>query len=141
MPVINTAMSHPAKKNTIASNMCFAAATYYALVVQYERLVFEDGPSVAVTKTLQACAKLYEYEGIGYLWRVAWPMFLAGLETDDLIHKSWVLERFVSLSEQGENMRRAKVLLEAAFLEQRSSGKRTDYLSMVRSGKFQGFVI
>lgn len=68
-------------------------------------------------------------------------MFLAGLETDDFIYQAWVIERFTSMQILGENMRRAKVLLEAVIREQRESGKQVDYLSRIRNGDFKGFVI
>ncbi len=98
-------------------------------------------PSIAISKTLQACANLYEHEGIGYLWRIAWPMFVAGLETDDLIYQNWVIERFTSMQGLGENMRRAKIVLERVCAEQRRTGQRADYVSRVKSGEFLGFVI
>lgn len=114
---------------------------FYALVLCWERRVFEVRPSIPIFKVLKACASVYEYEGIGFLGRLAWPMFVAGLETDDLIHQSWVLDRFASLQGRGENMRRAKLLLESVFLEQRRTGRRVDYLARMRNGEFKAFVI
>jgi hypothetical protein len=123
----------------IQSNMCVAAATYLAVVIQFERLVSGTYPSVAVSKTLQTCASLHEYEGNGYMWMVAWPMFIAGLETDELIHQSWLLDRFNTT--RGRNMQRAAIILKAVFLEKRKMKGPVDYLSWIRTGRFQGFVI
>jgi hypothetical protein len=117
------------------------AALFFATVLYYERKVYKVRPVVAISKTLQACAKLHEYEGSGYMWRVAWPMFIAALETDDMIYHKWVIDRFDSLQKRGENMRRAKVLLESVCKEQRITGQQVDFLSQIKSGKFEGFVI
>jgi hypothetical protein len=68
-------------------------------------------------------------------------MFVAGLETDDLIHQTWVMERFTSMQDLGENLRRAKLALESICSEQRRTGQHMDYLSRIKSGEFQGFVI
>lgn len=68
-------------------------------------------------------------------------MFVAGLETDDLIYQTWVIERFTSMQDLGENLRRAKLVLETVCLEQRRTGQQIDYLSRIKSGEFQGFVI
>lgn len=68
-------------------------------------------------------------------------MFVAGLETDDLIYQTWVIDRFTSMQNLGENLRRAKVLLELVCAEQRQTGQRIDYLSRIRNGQYQGFVI
>jgi hypothetical protein len=103
--------------------------------------VWKTRPSIAISNTLQACANLYEHEGAGYLWRIAWPMFVAGLETDDLIYQNWVIERFTSMQDNGENLRRAKVVLETICLEQRRIGQQVDYISRIKSGEFEGFVI
>ena len=129
------------ERDTIQSNNYAGAALYYAVTVMYEKRVWKTRPSLAVSNTLQACANLYEHEGTGYLWRVAWPMFVAGLETDDLIYQTWVIERFTSMQDLGENLRRAKHVLETVCLEQRRTGHRIDYLSRIRSGEIQGFVI
>lgn len=141
MSLLQAALSYKVERSTIQSNGYVGAAAYYALVTMYERKVFNARPLIAISNTLQACANLYEHEGNGYLWRIAWPMFVAGLETNDLIYQTWVIDRFTSMQELGENLRRAKQVLEAVCLEQRKTGKQIDYLSRIRSGEFQGFVI
>jgi hypothetical protein len=139
--LLSQALSRQLERHTINSNNCVAAAAYFAVVARYERLVYKIQPTSAVSKTLQACASLHEHEGEDYLWRVAWPLFVGGLETNDPIHQSWVLDRFSNLQKRGENMRRAKLLLEAVFLEQRVTKLRVDYLALLRTGLIEGFVI
>ncbi len=139
--MLQASLSHGIERSTIQSNNYVGAALYYALVIAYEKKVWKTRPSIAISKTLQACANLYEHEGVGYLWRIAWPMFVAGLETDDLIYQTWVIERFTSMQDLGENLRRAKLVLETVCLEQRRTGQQIDYLSRIKSGEFQGFVI
>lgn len=68
-------------------------------------------------------------------------MFVAGLETDDLIYQNWVIDRFTSMQGLGENMRRAKVVLEKICLEQRRTGERMDYQPRIKNSEFLGFVI
>ncbi len=139
--MLQASLSYNIERSTIQSNNYVGAALYYALVIVYERKVWKTRPSTAISNTLQACANLYEHESVGYLWRVAWPMFVAGLETDDLIHQTWVMERFTSMQDLGENLRRAKLALESICSEQRRTGQHMDYLSRIKSGEFQGFVI
>lgn len=141
MPILQAAFSCKTERSTIQSNNYIGAALYYALVIVYERKVWKVYPSVAISNTLQACANVYEHEGNRYLWRIAWPMFVAGLETNDLIYQTWVIDRFTSLQENGENLRRAKIVLERICLEQRRTGQRVDYLSRIKNGEYQGFVI
>jgi hypothetical protein len=140
---LQSTLSHEIEeeKSTIRSNDYIGAASYYALVIVYERKLWKTRPLIAISKTLQACASLCEREDIRYMWRVAWPMFIAGLETDDLIYQDWVLEMFTAMQHLGENLRRAKVLLEIVCREQRRTGKQVDYLSRIKTGEFQGFVI
>lgn len=130
-----------ADKDTILSNQHVPVAIYYAIVIRYERLLYNDRPLTAISKVLRACVNLYEYEGPNYLWRAAWPLFIAALETDDPIHQSWAVDRFTELQSTGENLRRAKVFLEAVFREQRASGQPVDYRAWLKAGLFKGFVI
>jgi hypothetical protein len=139
--LLQASLSYGVERSTIQSNNYVGAALYYALVITYERKVWKTRPAIAISKALQACANLYEREGVGYLWRIAWPMFVAGLETDDLIYQNWVIERFAAMQDLGENLRRAKLVLEMVCLEQRRAGVQIDYLSRIRSGEFHGFVI
>ncbi|CZR53397.1 uncharacterized protein PAC_03275 [Phialocephala subalpina] len=140
-PLLHASLLYNDERSTIQSNNYIGPAMYYALVITFERKVWKTRPSIAISKTLQACASLYEREGVGYLWRIAWPMFVAGLETDDLVYQTWIIERFTSMQNLGENLRRAKVVLEKVCLEQRRTGLQVDYLSRIKSGEYQGFVI
>jgi hypothetical protein len=90
---------------------------------------------------MRACGLLFRYEGKDYMWRVAWPMFVVGVETDDLIYQSWIMERFSALSRSGENMQRAKALLERLFLEKQTNQEPIDYLAWTREGSLKGFVV
>ncbi|EXJ79968.1 hypothetical protein A1O3_08254 [Capronia epimyces CBS 606.96] len=135
------ALSPQASDGGISSNMCIPTAQFYAIVALYERQMYRTQPVAAIAKVLYACAKLAEVAPSNYLWRVAWPMFVAALETDDLIHQQWVLGRFKEMQVCGENLRRARIFLEVALKEQRRTGQRVPYLSWLKEGPFEKFVL
>lgn len=135
------AANYHGERDFLVSNYCVLAALLYSLQLCYEKKVYKTRPFLLVSKTLKACASLYEHEGVGYMWRVAWPMFIAALETDDPIYQNWVMDRFTALEAHGENMRRAKVLLEAICHEQRIAEQSVDWRLRIRRGQFQAFVI
>jgi hypothetical protein len=61
---------------------CVIVAEFFAIVVRHDRLAYDIQWS-SLSKLLQTCATLYEYEGPNFLQHVAWPMFVAGFETEE----------------------------------------------------------
>ncbi|KAJ5647773.1 hypothetical protein N7490_004145 [Penicillium lividum] len=139
--IITTALSRRVQRSHLLSNKCITAADILALVIRHDRLLYENRLSSIVSQVLQICHSIHEYEGDGYLWRAAWPMFVAAFETKDPIHQGWILERFAALSAGGQNMRRAHDLLKAMFMDMRTSTGSADYLAWIRDERYPRFVI
>ena len=83
----------------------------------------------------------YKDEGHQAMLRIAWPLFIASLESDDVVHKEWALSRFKSLGKHGPNYRRAFKVLEAAIAEQDRSGYCVSIMQFLGSGQYERFVI
>lgn len=128
-------------QGTIEINRCIPAAHFYANVALYERRLYGTTPSYAISKIMQCCAKLSEATRSEYLSRVQWPMFIAAMETDDMVYQAWILDRFIAMQRCGENLRRATVFIKAVLAEQRQTGIRVNYMSWLRDGPFQKFVL
>ncbi|KAL2817549.1 hypothetical protein BJX63DRAFT_101994 [Aspergillus granulosus] len=139
-PFISLASSRALERSTRLSNTCAAVANFFALVVLYDRLMY-DIQSPVVSSILPVIASLHEYEGDSYLWHVAWALFVVAFETNDPIHQAWILERFTHMQKNGRNMGRARSLLESLFLEKRKSGGRVRYSDWIRDGRFPHFMI
>ena len=83
----------------------------------------------------------YKDEGDQGLFRMAWPLFMAGLETTDLVHQQWILDRFRSLGRFGNSYSRAHRLLESMIRDQESSGVRSSICRYAESRQFGRFFI
>ncbi|KAL3480010.1 fungal-specific transcription factor domain-containing protein [Aspergillus californicus] len=90
-----------------------------------------------ITLASQVCAD----EGNQALCKLAWPLFIAALETDDMLHRNWVLEQFEALSKQGENFRRAHKALSFAFFQRRPHRSRITYWQLVGHKEIEPFVL
>ncbi|KAJ5930354.1 hypothetical protein N7466_005847 [Penicillium verhagenii] len=139
-PFIKTVFSPRKERNSMVSNMCVIVAEFLALVVLHDRLAY-DIQSSRLSNLLQACAILYECEGPNFLRHVAWAMFVAGFETDDIIHESWIIDRFAQLQRSGNNIRRAMTLLQTVFLEKRTSIRHISYSEWLQDDRFEKFTI
>ncbi|KAJ5628211.1 hypothetical protein N7490_010439 [Penicillium lividum] len=140
LPFMEPALSRRIERSPLLSNMCVIVAEFLALVVQYERLAY-DVQSLSLPKLLQVCASLYEYEGPNFLRHVAWALLVAGFETEDSVYQSWIIERFAQLQKSGNNMRQAMILLQAVFLEKRTSTEPIRYSEWLRDDRFKKFSI
>jgi hypothetical protein len=68
----------------------------------------------------------YKHGGDEALARVAWPLFLAVLETDDMLHQDWILDRFMALGKYGKNYERAHRFLVDTVPRQQTIGRRVN---------------
>ncbi|TPX18951.1 uncharacterized protein E0L32_011344 [Thyridium curvatum] len=59
-------------------------------------------------------------------------LFLAGIETTDLVQQDWVLRTFADAERWGGNFTKARVLLEFIIKEQGDRGTRIDYLDAMK---------
>jgi hypothetical protein len=85
--------------------------------------------------------KTYNTQGIADLARLAWPLFVVSLESDDILHRSWILERFNQLKSHGANYRRAHqailISLADCLLDERTMG----YFELFRCKSVQCFLL
>ena len=70
-----------------------------------------------------------------------WPriLFLAGIETTDLVHQDWVLRMFSESERWGDNFTKTRALLDYIIKEQGREGDRVDYLDAMK--RFTGLFI
>lgn len=111
----------------------------------------------ALSSILKICTIVHETEGKASLSRCNWPLFVAGVETRDVVHQNWCVERLDSLGGQGINNERATRVLRAV-VQWRRSGVRErrqgevagpewrewpggEWREWVRAGGFEEFVI
>lgn len=129
--VASSLSAGPNKNGRLMSNICAVVPLYYAVELDFMRLTTFDEPlSERQRHALQEIMNLtfqgHKYGGDEAMIKVAWVLFVAALETDDLIHRAWILDRFAAISKVGKNFERAYHFLLIAIPLQRKLGKRID---------------
>ncbi|KAL1969440.1 hypothetical protein VTN77DRAFT_8878 [Rasamsonia byssochlamydoides] len=130
----------------LVKNLRFIVATFHAVVLEFNRVAYFHAPLPpegrrAVERILDLAVVVHECEGNDSLTRLAWPMFLAGIEAWDRVHQNWLTERLQALCGYGRNVTRAHRLLEAVVRRQRSVPGRVDYFKWFRSGEAEEFIL
>lgn len=95
----------------------------------------------ALREIAQISNRIHADEGDVAMFRIAWPLFLAALETDDSIHRDWMVARFRDLKTRGENYRRANEALQFGLDERRRRGCHISSLTLPRRYNLDRFVI
>ncbi|KAL4801803.1 fungal-specific transcription factor domain-containing protein [Aspergillus unguis] len=95
----------------------------------------------AVSEIMTLAFQAYIDQENNGVYRIAWPLFVAALELDDLIHRAWALERFAALAQEGENLRRAHAALSLAFSRQTVEKRRIGYLELLQDQQIMPFVL
>ncbi|KAF5984168.1 hypothetical protein FBULB1_3418 [Fusarium bulbicola] len=93
---------------------------YYTEVLDFLRIARTIHPPLAIalenSKTIRNIMNLafqaYQHGGDVAMVRIARPLFMVALETDEELHVSWILERFRGLAQFGEHFARAGDFLE-----------------------------
>ncbi|KAF2127382.1 hypothetical protein P153DRAFT_424630 [Dothidotthia symphoricarpi CBS 119687] len=111
----NTNNSH-----RLVANVRAIVPMYYAVILDFDRLTAFDEPlgerqQCAVEEIMNLACQGYEHDGDEAIIRVAWPLFIVALETDDLGHRKWILDRFEAISKFGKNFQRAHQFLLGAI--------------------------
>ncbi|CAH0002169.1 unnamed protein product [Clonostachys byssicola] len=124
----------------------FVIAFYHAVVLCFLRVIKGDGPSnlsqrESIQQIISLALKAYRHHGQRFMTRLAWSLFVTAIESDDMIHREWILERFNGLTERGENYRRAREALLIAFKEQEVTDKRISYTALLHRSDVQRFII
>jgi Protein of unknown function (DUF3468). len=129
-------------------NIRFVVPFYHAVLLWYFRITavakpfrFEDKQCRALDEIFTIAYQAYRDEGETAMARIAWPLFMAAIETDDLAHQDWVSRRFSHLRHQGENYRRAEKALLFIISKQQIRKARVGLVSEFQSGKLERFMI
>jgi len=133
----------------IVLNLRFIVSSFYAVIVDFHRAASPyyaaDKPGL-LTKSLSAILQIativHENEGPNSMCRIAWPLFVVGVETGDFAHQSWILTRFWELAESSLSFRRAHTLLKAVIAQQRHTGEKVDYRRWIKERPgFEAFIV
>ncbi|KAI1060348.1 hypothetical protein LB506_011197 [Fusarium annulatum] len=93
---------------------------YYTEVLDFLRIARTIRPplepelnnSKTIRKIMNLAFQAYQHGGDVAMVRIARPLFMVALETDEELHVSWILERFKGLEQFGEHFARAGDFLE-----------------------------
>ncbi|KPM46440.1 hypothetical protein AK830_g33 [Neonectria ditissima] len=133
----------------LVANIRSIVPYFYAVVLDFLRLtrLDDEDPSLssrqidALRKIMNLAFQTYKHGGDEAMVRTAWPLFMVVLETNDLLHREWALDRFKAMSKFGANFERAHRLLVDVVETQSRSGKRVNVREQFQSGKVSLFVI
>ncbi|KAF3033774.1 hypothetical protein E8E11_000874 [Didymella keratinophila] len=126
----------------LVANMRAIVPMYHAVVLDFKRLTAFDDPMderqrYALQEIMNLCFQDYTHGGDQPNLRVAWPLFLAALETQDMLHQKFIMDRFETFRLYGKNYERAHQFLLTAIPMQRRNNKRIDIrLQMEQSEVF-----
>jgi len=129
------------------SNIRLIVPHYHAVVLEFFRVTDPQGTRndrqrLALGEIMKLAFQAHKYEGDTAIRHIAWPLLVAFLETDDFVHREWILQRFKSLRVFGNNYWRAQKLLESTITEQGRLGRRVNTLNFVGSDPlFERFVV
>lgn len=119
------------------ANIRIVVPIYFAVVLEFLRLTRFDQPLSdrqrhALKVIMNLALQNYKHGGDEAMIKLAWPLFVAALETDDLLHQEWILERFEASSKYGTNFERAHKFLRETIPMQQRLGKRLDVREEMR---------
>ncbi|OHW97786.1 C6 zinc finger domain-containing protein [Colletotrichum incanum] len=132
----------------LAANIRGIVPHYYAVVLEFTRLtrfgetfMLSDRQRNALRQIMNLAFQAFKHEGDESMIRIAWPLFMVALETDDLLHREWVLSRFQGMSRFGKNLDRAHVFLKNTIEIQNRLGRRVNVRERFQSSEVGLFVI
>ncbi|KAH7137453.1 hypothetical protein B0J13DRAFT_528088 [Dactylonectria estremocensis] len=132
----------------LVANIRSIVPYFYAVVLDFLRLIRSDDETGLSSRQIDALRQImnlafqtYKHGGDEAMMRIAWPLFMVALETDDLLHREWALDRLKSISRFGANFERAHRFLVGVVDTQSRSGKRVNVRERFQSGEVGLFVI
>lgn len=137
--VAHTLRLEPAEPHrTFLINMRVVCAHYHAAVLCFFRVIRQSAPlgmrqREALGRIMNIAHQAFGDGGDSAIATLAWPLFVAAMESDDALHRTWVVERYQDLCERGENYRRASLALTMAFSAQRLHERRVDLVDLLRN--------
>ncbi|KAJ1324504.1 transcriptional activator protein UGA3 [Microdochium nivale] len=88
----------------------------------------------SLREIIRLAHQVHRHGGDELATKVAWPLFLAALETDDELHRDWILARFVAFGQYGDNFVRAGEFLGTILaVQDRLGHRRVDYRELMRA--------
>jgi hypothetical protein len=122
----NTDNSH-----RLVANIRAIVPMYHAIVLDFLRISAFDQPlgdrqRHALREIFELAYQSFKHDGDEAMIRVAWPLFIAALETDESLQRDWVLDRFAAISKYGKNFERAHRFLRGAVSAQQQLGTRIE---------------
>ncbi|KAF2008825.1 hypothetical protein BU24DRAFT_92033 [Aaosphaeria arxii CBS 175.79] len=129
---------HTDNRHRLVANIRAIVPMYYAAVLDFMRLTKFDQPlddrqQHALREIMNLAFQSFKHDGDIAMTRVAWPLFIAALETNDLLHREWILARFAAISKYGSNYQRAHWFLLKIIPMQERLGKRVNLQEQLRS--------
>ncbi|PTB54487.1 hypothetical protein M431DRAFT_530667 [Trichoderma harzianum CBS 226.95] len=96
----------------VIKNLRFIVPHYHAAILYYVRCAdprrsSPDRRMVSLKMIMKLAYQAFKLEGDEAMLRIAWPLFIAILETDDLLHREWLIARLHALGKFGKNYSRA----------------------------------
>lgn len=131
----------------LVANLRRVVPLYYAVVLYFHQSLSTPEQALgaqqieALRQIMNLAFQTHKHDGEKAIMRIAWPLFMVGLETNDHLHREWVLNRFSALSNFGYNFRRAYQFLSCVVELQTTIGRRVDVRGRLQSGQFDLFVI
>ena len=115
----------------LVANIRAIVPFYHAVVLDFMRVTAFNEPlngrqRSALKSIMNLAYQNYKHGGNEALVKVAWPLFLAVLETDDMLHRDWILDRFTALRKYGKNYERAHRFLVDTVPRQQRIGRRVN---------------
>jgi hypothetical protein len=115
----------------LVANIRAIIPLYHAVVLDVMRVTAFNEPlsgrqRSALKSIMNIAYQSYKHGGDEALARVAWPLFLAVPETDDMLHRDWILDRFMALGKYGKNYERAHRFLVNTVPRQQTIGRRVN---------------
>ncbi|KAJ9157764.1 C6 zinc finger domain containing protein [Pleurostoma richardsiae] len=130
------------KITTASFNYLLLLAACYSLIISFHRMLPASAalgmPARLITAEAAAARIVRISSWVGRLRPPSpqniWPriLFIAGIETTDLVYQEWVVKQFAEAELWGANFSKTRVLLEQVIKRQSREGVRLDYLDVMR---------
>ncbi|KAL7926147.1 fungal-specific transcription factor domain-containing protein [Trichoderma austrokoningii] len=99
----------------LVANIRAFVPLYHASKLELIRLIrgkaiittMEIVPKAHIGAIVDLAIQADKHQGVEAVIRVAWPLFVVALETNDEVHQRWILDRFQMMSRYGKNLERA----------------------------------
>ncbi|PYI00163.1 hypothetical protein BO71DRAFT_455010 [Aspergillus ellipticus CBS 707.79] len=124
---------------------------YYAVVLCFHSITNHSISTAkpvrrsTIRKIIDLAFRAYCDGGDDGMYRIAWLLCVVVTESEDEIHRDWIIKRFEVLGKAGEDFRRAHQALEKAFSvgegRSRSYVPRVGYFEVLRQSANAPFVI